>query len=103
MQTRNRLFDDLSQVMTSAMGTVQGARDEAENLIRRRLETILDDMDLVSREEFDVVREMARQARLENDALRAEIESLRDEVQKLVAKPRRTTRTARKTADKSKD
>lgn len=103
MQTRNRLFDDLSQVMTSAMGTMQGARDEVENLVRRRLETMLDDMDLVSREEFDVVREMAQQARLENDALRAEIESLRDEVQKLASKPRRAARTTRKTTDKSTD
>lgn len=103
MQTRNRLFDDLAQVMTSAMGTMQGARSEVESVVRRRLETILDDMDLVSREEFDVVREMAQQARLENDALRAEIESLRKDMEKLTAKPKRTTRAPRKTTSKSTD
>ena len=69
MQTRHPLFDDLSRLMTSAAGTFQGARDEMEGLVRTRLERILADMDLVDRESFETVREMAAEARLENERL----------------------------------
>ena len=80
MQTRNPLFDDLSRLMTSAAGTFQGARDEVETLFRSRIERILADMDLVDRDSFEAVREMAEEARLENDRLRAELEALKAEI-----------------------
>ncbi|MDF1722648.1 MAG: accessory factor UbiK family protein [Minwuia sp.] len=101
MQTRNPLFDDLSRLMTSAAGTFQGARDEMEGLVRTRMERILADMDLVDRESFETVREMAAEARLENERLAAELTVLKAEVAALKkAKPaaRRKSATAAKAA-----
>lgn len=92
MQTRNPLFDDIARLVTSAAGTFQGAREEAEARVRTWLERILADMDLVDRDSFEAVKEMAARARLENERLAAEIESLRAEVAELKAKktpPRR--------------
>ena len=76
MQTRNRIFDDLSQLMTNAMGVAQGARDEAETAMKGMLDRWLADRDFVTREEFDAVQAMARKAREENEALKARIEAL---------------------------
>ena len=76
MQTRNRIFDDLSQLMTNAAGVAQGVKDEAETAVKSRVERLLQDMDLVTREEFEAVREMAVKAREENEALMAWIEAL---------------------------
>lgn len=76
MQTRARIFDDLSQLMTNAAGVAQGVKDEAETAVKSRVERLLSDMDLVTREEFEVVREMAAKAREENDALIKRIEAL---------------------------
>ena len=69
MSANRRLLDDVSKLATSAAGLVQGAGREAEMLLRQRLERILDRMDLVTREEVDVVKEMAMQARMENELL----------------------------------
>ena len=69
MSGNRRLFDDVAKLATSAAGVVQGAGREAELLLRQRLERILDRMDLVTREEFDVVKEMASKARVENEIL----------------------------------
>ena len=76
MQTRNKIFDDISQLMTNAMGVAQGARDEAETAMKGLMDRWLADRDLVTREEFDAVRDMAAKAREENDALLARIEAL---------------------------
>ena len=76
MQTRSRLFDDLSQLMTNAMGVAQGAREEAETAAKSLVDRWLADHEFVTREEFDAVRAMAMKAREENDALRARIEAL---------------------------
>ena len=76
MQTRNRIFDDISQLMTNAMGVAQGAKDEAETAMKGMLDRWLADRDLVTREEFDAVRAMAEKARAENEALKARIEAL---------------------------
>ena len=76
MQSRNRILDDISQLMTNAAGVAQGVKDEAETAVRQRVERLLADMDLVTREEFDAVRDMAAKAREENDALLARIEAL---------------------------
>ena len=66
MQTRNKFFDDMSQLMTNAMGVAQGAKDEAENAMKSMMDRWLADRDFVTREEFDAVRAMAQKAREEN-------------------------------------
>ena len=76
MQSRNRIFDDMSQLMTNAMGVAQGAKDEAETALKSMLDRWLADRDFVSRDEFDAVREMAAKAREENATLLARIEAL---------------------------
>jgi BMFP domain-containing protein YqiC len=76
MQTRNKIFDDLSQLMTNAMGVAQGARDEAQNAMKSLMDRWLADRDLVTREEFEAVRAMAQKAREENAALGARIAAL---------------------------
>ncbi|MBC7154993.1 MAG: accessory factor UbiK family protein [Rhodobacteraceae bacterium] len=76
MQTRNRFLDDMSQLMTNAMGVAQGARDEAETAMKSLIDRWLADRDLVTREEFDATRAMAQKAREENATLLARIEAL---------------------------
>ena len=76
MSENRRLFEDVAKLATSAAGLVQGAGREAELLLRQRLERILDRMDLVPREEFDVVKEMASIASLENEMLVERVTSL---------------------------
>jgi BMFP domain-containing protein YqiC len=76
MQTRNKMFDDISQLMTNAMGVAQGAREEAETALKSAIDRWLADRDFVTREEFDAVRAMAQKAREENDALKARVEAL---------------------------
>ncbi|MEZ5912730.1 MAG: accessory factor UbiK family protein [Paracoccaceae bacterium] len=76
MQSRNRFLDDMSQLMTNAMGVAQGARSEAENAMKGLIDRWLADRDFVTREEFDAVRAMAQKAREENEALKARIAAL---------------------------
>lgn len=76
MQSRNRLMDDMSQLMTNAMGVAQGARQEAETAMKSLMDRWLADRDFVTREEFDAVRGMAQKAREENEALKARIAAL---------------------------
>ena len=76
MQSQNKIFEDISQLMTNAMGVAQGARTEAENAMKSWMDRWLADRDFVTREEFDAVRAMAQKAREENEALKARIEAL---------------------------
>ncbi len=76
MQTRNKFFDDVSQMMTNAMGVAQGARNEAETAMKGMMDRWLADRDFVTREEFDAVRAMAQKAREENEALKARLDAL---------------------------
>ena len=76
MQTRNKILDDFSQLMTNAMGVAQGAKDEAQNAMKSMLDRWLADRDFVTREEFDAVRAMAQKAREENEALKARLDAL---------------------------
>jgi BMFP domain-containing protein YqiC len=75
-QTRGRIFDDFSRLMTDAAGLAEGARREVETLARSQLERLMSGMDLVSREEFEAVRDMAALARAENEKLAARIAEL---------------------------
>ncbi|KKK84788.1 hypothetical protein LCGC14_2779810 [marine sediment metagenome] len=79
MQTRNKFFDDVSQMMTNAMGVAQGAKDEAETAMKGMLDRWLADRDFVTREEFDAVRAMAQKAREENEALKTRLDKLEAE------------------------
>ncbi|WP_045387018.1 accessory factor UbiK family protein [Falsirhodobacter sp. alg1] len=76
MTARNKFFDDMSQLMTNAMGVAQGAKTEADTAFRGMVDRWLADRDLVTREEFDVVRAMALKAREENEALAARLDAL---------------------------
>ena len=76
MQGGNKFFDDMSKLMTNAMGVAQGARTEAETAMKGWMDRWLADRDFVTREEFDAVRAMAQKAREENEALKARIEAL---------------------------
>ena len=76
MSGPNKLFDDMSKLMTNAMGVAQGAKTEAETAMKGFVDRWLADRDFVTREEFDAVRAMAQKAREENEALKARIEAL---------------------------
>ncbi len=76
MQSNNRLFDDMSKIMTNAMGVAQGAKDEAETAMKSWIDRWMADREFVSREEFDAVKAMAQKAREENANLLARIEAL---------------------------
>ena len=75
MQSRNKNMEDISQLMTIAMGVAQGAKGEAETVFNSWIERWLADHDFVSREAFDDVRGMAQKAGQEDAALRARIEA----------------------------
>ncbi|PTX54358.1 hypothetical protein C8N43_3172 [Litoreibacter ponti] len=76
MQTRNKFFDDMSQLATNAMGVAQGAKTEAENAMKGMLDRWLADRDFVTRDEFEAVRLMAQKAREENEALKSRLDAL---------------------------
>jgi BMFP domain-containing protein YqiC len=75
-QTTNRFFDEIARLMNDAAGVAQGVKREADSLFRNQAERILRDLDVVKREEFEAVKEMARLAREENEALKARIAAL---------------------------
>ena len=76
MQTRNKVFDDLSHLFTNAMGVAQGAKTEAETAMRGFVDRWLAERNFVTREEFDAVRAMAQKAREENEALKTRLDAL---------------------------
>jgi BMFP domain-containing protein YqiC len=75
-QTSNRFFDEAARLMNDAAGVAQGVRREFDTLVRTQAERILNDLDVVRRDEFEAVKEMARLAREENEALKARIAAL---------------------------
>jgi len=86
-QTTSRFFDEIGRLMNDATGVAHGIRREFDTLFRSQAERILRDLDVVPREEFEAVREMARLAREENDALKARIEALEGRVAGAPAAP----------------
>ncbi len=72
-QTRGRIFDDFASLMTNAAGMANGVKREAETAVRAQVERILAGMNVVTREEFEAVRDMAALAREENEELRRRI------------------------------
>jgi BMFP domain-containing protein YqiC len=75
-QTSNRVLDEFAKLMTDAAGVAQGMKREVETAVRSQAERFLGDMNLVQREEFEAVRDMATRAREENEALRRRIADL---------------------------
>jgi len=110
MQTDNRFLDDFARVISGAMSAASGVREEVEARIRQQLDGVFSRMDLVTREEFDVVRDMAALARQENERLAERVEELEARLAKLekggkkraatAAKAQKTSTSATKKADK---
>jgi BMFP domain-containing protein YqiC len=75
-QTSNRIFDEMAKLMSDAANVAQGVRREAENVFRSQMERVVADLDLVKREDFDVVRELASKAKAEVDELKARVAAL---------------------------
>ena len=90
-QTRSRFFDDLSKLMTDAAGLADGARREVDTALRSQLERLLAGMDVVTREEFEAVRDMAALARAENDRLRERVTALEAKLDSLSTQSARPT------------
>ncbi len=82
MTAGNKFFDDMSKLMTNAMGVAQGAKSEAETAMKGFIDRWMADRDFVTREEFDAVRAMAQKAREENTSLEARIAVLEEAVAK---------------------
>ncbi len=76
MQAGNKIMDDMSKLMSNAMGVAQGAKAEAETAVKSMMDRWLADREFVTREEFDAVQAMAQKARTENAELLARIEAL---------------------------
>jgi hypothetical protein len=75
-QTSNRFFDEIGRLMNDAAGAAQGVKREVDTVVRNQAEKILRDLDIVKREEFEAVKDMARLAREENEALKLRIAAL---------------------------
>ncbi len=88
-QTSTRFFDEMARLMNDAAGVAQGVRREFDTLFRGQAERILRELDVVPREEFEAVKDMARLAREENEALKARVEALEG---KLSEKPAKSAR-----------
>jgi BMFP domain-containing protein YqiC len=76
VQTTGRLYDEIARLMNDAAGVAQGVRRELDTVLRSQAERVLRDLDVVHREELEAVKEMARLAREENDALKARVAAL---------------------------
>ena len=76
VQTTGRLYDEFARLMNDAAGVAQGVRREFDTVVRTQAERILRDLDVVHREEFEAVKEMARLAREENEALKVRLAAL---------------------------
>ena len=95
MQRDNRVFDDFARVAGAAASNFVALREEIEARLRDRLERFLGDMDLVGREEFEVVRSMAQKAREENEVLAERVARLEKGESPKAAKPRARATKAR--------
>jgi BMFP domain-containing protein YqiC len=86
-QTTNRFFDEVARLMNDAAGVASGVRREFDTLFRTQAERILNELDVVKREEFEAVKEMARLAREENEALKGRIAELERKLQQGGTRP----------------
>jgi BMFP domain-containing protein YqiC len=77
MQSQNRIFEDMSKIATSAMGTMAGVGREVETMIRARVKELVGGIDMIERDEFEAVKAMAATARADAEALKAELAALK--------------------------
>ncbi len=89
-QTSNRFFDEMARLMNDAAGVAQGVRREFDTLVRSQIERILREFNVVQREDFEAVKEMARLAREQNEALKARVEALEGRLAEKGAKKSRS-------------
>jgi BMFP domain-containing protein YqiC len=94
MQSQNPFFDDLAKMAGGAMSALSGLRAEMETMMRQQIERFMSHNDMVPREEFEVVRDMAIKARTEQDALAKRVEALEAQIAKLGAKPAAAVKAA---------
>ena len=76
MPPSNRLFDDLARLMTDAAGAAQGVRREAETVVKAQIERVVRDLDIASREELDVLRDLVTNLQAQNEALSVRVAAL---------------------------
>jgi len=100
MQTSNRLFDDLAKVANGAVSTLTGMKSEVETMVRQQIERILVDSDMVARDEFEAVRAVAAEARIQQEKLEARVAEL--EKRLAVKKPADRPKKPKAAAKKSK-
>ena len=101
MQTNNRILDDLAKVANGAVSTLVGVKSEIEATVRQQLERLLADLDLVQRDEFDAIKEVAIAARTEQEKLEKRIVALEAALANQ-AKPKSSKTKTKKTTTKSK-
>ena len=103
MQSKAKPFDDLSNLMTNAMGAVKGVGDEVKAMGRARAESLIADMDLVGRDEFEAFKKVIEAQREEIEVLKAQLAKLSGPVKKKAAKkPAAKKATSKKPAAKRK-
>ncbi len=76
VQTTNRFFDEMARLMNDAAGVASGVRKEVETIFQTQAERVLRNLDVVTREEFEAIKEMAAKARDENERLSARLAEL---------------------------
>jgi hypothetical protein len=91
VQTTNRFFDEVARLMNDAAGVAQGVRREFETLFRSQAERILRDLDIVKREDFEAVKDMARLAREENETLKVRVAALEAALSKATTSAERSS------------
>jgi BMFP domain-containing protein YqiC len=96
MQSKSKPLDDLSNLMTNAMGAMKGVGDEVKALGRARADSLIADMDLVGREEFEVFKALVAKQSAEIDALKAELAALKKPARKAPVKKPAVKKTAAK-------
>lgn len=80
MQTESTLFDELARAMTGAMGMAQGLQEEVKSFLRAQADRVISEMDLVGREEFEAMKQLATDARAEADALKERLAAIEEKL-----------------------
>lgn len=96
----NRFFDDFAKMMTDAAGAAQGMRREAETMFRSQAERVMNNLDLVKRDDFEAVKEMAAKARDENLMLSEKLAKLEERLEALESSKTKRTPTKKATGTK---
>ena len=100
MQTRSRIFDDLTKVAGGAVSTLGGIKAEIEVLVRQQIDRLLLNADMVPRDEFDAVKAVAAKARSEQEKLEIRVQALEKKLGVKAparkAKPQAKSKTASK-------